>query len=116
MRTIQHIMGIVEGEIEVCITCPPNEYGEYVAWDETHETVGDMHWKRWNGKDGFYHGVLEDLGYAIPRPFREWGIRAALMDFCMGYASGFPVRDIIPFALRSLLPRGVKPAIIEEES
>jgi hypothetical protein len=42
---------------------------------------------------------------------RDHGIRRAVYDLAFGYASGFPVRDILPFALRSLLPqRGIPTA------
>lgn len=70
----------------------------------TLEASGDMQWIRWNGRTGRYDGDLIELGQGIPRKMREWGLRRALFDLAYGYTSGFPVRDIIPFALRRLLP------------
>lgn len=67
--------------------------------------TGDMQWRRADGSMGTYHGPLKSLGHGIPRPMRDHGFRRAMFDLAFGYVSGFPVRDIIPFALRSLLPQ-----------
>jgi hypothetical protein len=70
----------------------------------------DMTWRRADGTMGEYHGDLIELGLGIPRNTRSWGIRRALFDLAFGYVSGFPVRDIIPFSLRSLFPSRPIPA------
>lgn len=64
-----------------------------------------MQWRRWHGDTATYTGTLLDLGWGIPRKRGAWGLRAALFDLAFGYVSGFPLRDILPFATRSLLPR-----------
>lgn len=69
-------------------------------------TEADMTWRRANGSTGEYHGELIELGMGIPRRIPPHGIRRVLYDLAFGYVSGFPVRDIIPFALRSLFPVG----------
>lgn len=66
-----------------------------------------MQWRKANGDFGAYTGPLVDLGQGIPRRMRDHGIRRALFDLAFGYVSGFPVRDIIPFALRSLFPQPI---------
>lgn len=71
-----------------------------------------MQWRRRDGSTGTYSGELLDLGYGIPRKRGFWGVRAALFDLAFGYVSGFPVRDILPFAARSLLPS--RPTILTE--
>jgi hypothetical protein len=68
-----------------------------------------MQWRRRNGTTGHYTGPLVDLGLGIPRRMRDHGIRRALYDLAFGYVSGFPVRDILPFALRSLFPQRTIP-------
>lgn len=45
-----------------------------------------------------------------------WGLRRALFDLAFGYVSGFPVRDIVPFVLLSLLPRSAREAATDVES
>lgn len=66
---------------------------------------GEMQWRRADGTFAEYAGILDDLGYGIPRnPSTEWGIRRALFDLAFGYVSGFPIRDVLAFSLRSLLP------------
>lgn len=74
---------------------------------------GHMQWRRFNGQTGTYSGPLVDLGQAIPRRVRSWGPGAALHHFAYGYASGFPLRDVIPFALRYLLPPSRKVPTVE---
>lgn len=64
----------------------------------------DMTWRRADGTLGEYHGELIELGMGIPRRKGPHGIRRAVFDLAFGYVSGFPVRDIIPFAARSLFP------------
>ena len=66
----------------------------------------DMQWRRADGTTGEYRGELVDLGHGIPRHIPQWGPRRALFDLAFGYVSGFPIRDILPFALRSLCKRG----------
>lgn len=66
--------------------------------------MSDMQWRKANGQTGEYTGPLMPLGHGIPRCMRDFGIRRAIFDLAFGYASGFPVRDIIPFAIRSLFP------------
>lgn len=67
---------------------------------------GEMSWRRADGSFAEYVGPLDDLGYGIPRnPRSSWGLRRALFDLAYGYVSGFPVRDVVAFSLRSLLPR-----------
>ena len=39
------------------------------------------------------------------RRFICWVIGHAAFDLAFGYTSGFPLRDILPFASRSLFPR-----------
>lgn len=74
------------------------------------QDAGDMQWRRADGSTGTYEGPLFDLGYGIPRRIPAYGLRRSLFDLAFGYVSGFPVRDIIPFTLRSLLPS--KPATV----
>ncbi|WP_193596085.1 hypothetical protein [Microbacterium sp. YJN-G] len=64
----------------------------------------DMTWRRADGTMGEYRGELVELGMGIPRRKGAFGIRRAAFDLAFGYVSGFPVRDIIPFAVRSLFP------------
>lgn len=75
---------------------------------DTYEVIpehGDMQWKRADGTIGTYTGPLDDLGYGIPRnPRTQWGIRRAIFDLAFGYVSGFPIRDVLAFSARSLLP------------
>ena len=74
---------------------------------------GDMQWRRRDGSVGTYRGPLYPLGYGIPRArHKSWGVQRALFDLAFGYTSGFPVRDILPFAARSLFPR--RPTVITE--
>lgn len=70
--------------------------------------MADMQWRKANGKDGTYTGPLVNLGHGIPRKLGDFGMRRAIYDLAFGYVSGFPVRDIIPFAARSLFPTRVK--------
>lgn len=72
------------------------------SWHSHVPHTGDMQWRRADGTMGTYHGPLKSLGHGIPRPMRDHGFRRALFDLAYGYTSGFPVRDILPFALRSL--------------
>lgn len=65
----------------------------------------DMQWRKLNGDTGTYTGPLVNLGHGIPRQMGAHGFRRAVYDIAFGYVSGFPVRDIIPFALRSLFPQ-----------
>lgn len=67
----------------------------------------DMTWRRADGSIGEYRGELIELGMGIPRNLGAHGIRRALFDLAFGYVSGFPVRDILPFAVRSLFPSRV---------
>lgn len=67
--------------------------------------AADMTWRRADGSTGEYHGETIELGVGIPRPMGTHGIRRALFDLAFGYASGIPVRDVVPFALRSLFPQ-----------
>ena len=69
-----------------------------------HASDADMTWRRADGTMGEYHGELVELGMGIPRRKGAFGIRRAMFDLAFGYVSGFPVRDIIPFAVRSLFP------------
>lgn len=78
-------------------------------------TIGDMQWRRADGTTGTYHGPLKSLGQGIPRKMGPHGFRRALFDLAFGYTSGFPVRDIIPFALRSLFPQRVATAYVQTE-
>lgn len=64
----------------------------------------DMTWRRADGGIGEYRGEMVELGMGIPRRKGSYGIRRAVFDLAFGYVSGFPVRDIIPFAIRSLFP------------
>lgn len=74
---------------------------------------GDMQWRRANGTTGTYTGPLLDLGHGIPRDLPGWGIRRALFDIAFGYVSGFPIRDILAFSLRSVLPSRPLPIVLE---
>lgn len=66
---------------------------------------GEMQWRRANGSFAEYVGPLDDLGYGIPRnPGASWGLRRAVFDLAYGYVSGFPVGDVLAFAIRSLFP------------
>ena len=68
-------------------------------------TDRQMQWRKADGTMGTYTGPLIYLGRGIPRPMGDHGIRRALFDLAFGYVSGFPVRDILPFAARSLFPQ-----------
>lgn len=71
---------------------------------------GDVQWRRADGTTGTYHGPLRSLGVGIPRPMRDHGFRRAVFDLAYGYTSGFPVRDIIPFAACSLFRQRIATA------
>ena len=71
----------------------------------TSHSDADMTWRRADGTFGEYRGELIELGMGIPRPMGAHGIRRAAFDLAFGYTSGFPLRDILPFAARSLFPR-----------
>ncbi|WP_138945260.1 hypothetical protein [Plantibacter sp. M259] len=75
----------------------------------------DMQWRKANGQTGRYTGPLMDLGRGIPRKMRDHGVRRAIFDLAYGYVSGFPMRDIIVFAGRSLFPAPVLTATVEGE-
>lgn len=77
--------------------------------------MSSMQWRKADGSTGMYEGPLLDLGKGIPRPMGAHGFRRALFDLAVGYASGFPVRDIIPFAIRSLWPSPMLEVVIEEQ-
>jgi len=68
--------------------------------------AGEMYWRRADGSQGEYVGPLRDLGHGIPRPDHGPGIRRALFDLAFGYVSGFPVRDILAYVLRSSFREG----------
>lgn len=76
--------------------------------------MSDMQWRKANGDVGDYEGPLVDLGQGIPRRMRDHGFRRAVFDLAFGYVSGFPLRDIIPFSLRSLFPQPVLSAELSE--
>jgi hypothetical protein len=38
-----------------------------------------------------------DLGWGIERAYPRRGFRRMLWDFCFGYVSGYPVRDVLAF-------------------
>lgn len=67
---------------------------------------GEVSWRSAAGRTRTYRGPVIDLGVGIPRRahHRSWGIRRAVFDAAFGYVSGFPVRDIIPYAIRALFP------------
>jgi hypothetical protein len=78
--------------------------------------AGEMHWRRADGSMGEYAGPLRDLGHGIPRPDHGPGIRRALFDFTFGYVSGFPVRDIVAYVIRSSFRDGpILDAVAEEQ-
>jgi hypothetical protein len=77
----------------------------YVDFLFDHAEESDMQWRRADGSTGEYFGPLFELGQGIPRNLPDHGFRRALFDLALGYVSGFPVRDIIPFAFRSLWPQ-----------
>lgn len=77
--------------------------------------MNDLQWMKANGEIGEYKGPTIALGKGIPRKMGEHGFRRAMFDLALGYASGFPVRDIIPFVMRSLFPQGVREAALVEE-
>lgn len=66
-----------------------------------------MQWRKRDGSTGEYVGPLIELGQGIPRPMRDHGLRRAIFDLAFGYVSGFPLRDILPFAFRSLFPQPI---------
>lgn len=70
--------------------------------------MSEMQWRKANGETGTYTGPLIHLGSGIPRRMGDHGVRRALYDLAFGYVSGFPIRDIIPFAIRSLWPSPVQ--------
>jgi len=72
-----------------------------------------MQWRKADGSTGRYSGPLQSLGHGIPRPMRDWGVRRAVFDFCFGYVSGFPLRDILAYSLRSLFPQKTLYAEVE---
>jgi hypothetical protein len=72
-----------------------------------------MQWRKADGTMRVYEGPLLNLGRGIPRPMRDHGVRRALFDFAYGYASGFPVRDVLAFSFRSLWPSRPMDAIVE---
>ena len=67
--------------------------------------MSDMQWRKRDGTTGTYAGPLVDLGQGIPRQMRAHGFRRAVFDLAFGYVSGFPLRDILAFSVRSLLPQ-----------
>lgn len=76
--------------------------------------MSDMQWRKAGGETGHYNGPLFNLGHGIPRQLPEHGPRRAIFDLAFGYVSGFPVRDIIPFSIRSLFPQQPQPAQMQE--
>lgn len=36
MTPVAHVRDVVDGEIDVCATCPRNVYGAQIAWDDPH--------------------------------------------------------------------------------
>lgn len=65
----------------------------------------EMQWRKANGETGSYSGPLVALGHGIPRKAGSFGVRRAIYDAAFGYVSGFPVRDIFAFSVRSLFPQ-----------
>lgn len=85
------------------------------AADFPRATTGVMQWRRADGSTGRYEGRLVNLGYGIPRPRRNRFTRA-LWHLALGYASGFPIWDILTFTAREFPSRPViRDAIITEE-
>jgi len=65
-----------------------------------------VQWRRADGTTGEYEGHVRDLGHGIPRRDSGPGVRRAVFDLAFGYVSGFPVRDILAFVLRSSFREG----------
>jgi hypothetical protein len=87
-----------------------------------HE-IGTLPWVDWHGRAQTYTGPLRELGRGIPRPRSRrpmiYRMQRAAWHLALGYASGFPVRDVLAFTLRGFwaipVPTDdVADAIVEE--
>lgn len=80
-----------------------------------------MRWAHRDGTAAVYVGPLIDLGQGIPRPRSHrpliYRMQRALWHLTFGYASGFPVRDIVAFTARGFwsipIPTDAPAAIVE---
>lgn len=69
---------------------------------------GEVRWGRRDGTVGVYVGPVIALGDGIPRPRSRNPLFYRMQRFAwhvaFGYVSGFPVRDILAYALREWWP------------
>lgn len=69
---------------------------------------GEIRWGRRDGTVGVYTGPVLDLGDGIPRPTSTrptiYRLQRMVWHLALGYVSGFPVRDIVVYALREFWP------------
>jgi hypothetical protein len=69
-------------------------------------SLTELQWLGVGGKSRVFQGDLFFLGWAVPRGLPVTGFRRAWWDFCFGYVSGFPLRDIFYYiATRSFSSR-----------
>ena len=55
-----------------------------------------VYWVRSDGRPDRARAEV-DLGNGAMRNYPRFGFRRMLWDFCFGYVSGYPVRDILAF-------------------
>ena len=73
-----------------------------------HPVVGTQTYVAWGERTAEVTGKMKCLGFDYGRAARlpRRGLRRAVYDFCFGYVSGFPVKDIIWYIFtRPLNPR-----------